>query len=258
MKIRKEFDKKLKEEQEKPSTTTKATLAVDPLRVNSAWRFKPRGPARLKMKKVKPPPSVLPTTPFAVAHPSSPVVSQSEEALRAAEKSLGNRLKWSSATLKRQSRVRPSWSLSKKVLKLLRKSPYPLLAPPTHPSRHLSPGALMRELEREYIEKLSQQYPNRSIEPFQAGDRIKITKRLSLDPSAPNKFEEITGMCIARKGRSINKSFIILNRCLDVDYELHFPLYSPFITKIQVMERTIHRRSKLYFLRDRPPKEYIT
>jgi len=179
--------------------------------------------------------------------------SQTQTApLPGSEPSVKDMRKWSWHTRQRRSRLHEPWTLSSEQLQKLRESNLPTRLVS---GRLPGPVALMQELEREYIEKLAHQYPGRQIAKFEAGDRIKITKRLSLEKQ---KFEEITGMCIAKTGGLLSSSFIILNSRMDIDYELQFPLHSPFIQKIEILERTKVRRAKLFYLRDREPHEYMT
>jgi len=162
---------------------------------------------------------------------------------------------WSFNTHKRRSRVRHHWNLTEEQFALLRCSNLPQNLPHGHPDKLPSPATLMEDIEKEYIEKLNKMNPGRAIADFKPGDRIKITKRLSLDKE---KYEEITGMCIAKTGGLIGSMFTILNRKQEVDYELQYPIHSPFIAKIEILERKKVRRAKLYYLRNASPKEYIT
>ncbi len=96
------------------------------------------------------------------------------------------------------------------------------------------------------------------VPTFKAGDKILITKYISLQRE---KFEEIMvssatpipllsphsrsflliccapqGLVIARHGQTgLNATFTIRNRVMGEGYEMTFPLFSPFIKKIEVL-----------------------
>jgi large subunit ribosomal protein L19 len=62
------------------------------------------------------------------------------------------------------------------------------------------------------------------------------------------------GVCIARKNRGINSSFVVRKISYGEGVERIFPLYSPSIAAIEVLRRGRVRRAKLYYLRGRTGK----
>uniref|UniRef100_A0A0D3F5T5 Ribosomal protein L19 n=1 Tax=Oryza barthii TaxID=65489 RepID=A0A0D3F5T5_9ORYZ len=68
-----------------------------------------------------------------------------------------------------------------------------------------------------------------------------------------NKRRESTlkGIVIARRNAGINTTFRLRRLVAGVGVESVFPLYSPNIKEIKVLDRKKVRRAKLYYLRDR-------
>jgi large subunit ribosomal protein L19 len=126
---------------------------------------------------------------------------------------------------------------------------------------------IIQELEREQIQAV---LTKRSVPVFAPGDSLKVTVRVSegeVDPKAKAKakkkdepkggairYQAYEGVCIARSGHGINESFTVRKISYGEGVERVFPVYSPFISEIEVLRRGKVRRAKLYYLRGRRGK----
>ena len=82
---------------------------------------------------------------------------------------------------------------------------------------------------------------------FRAGDTVKVyTKYKEGDKTRVQQFE---GVVIGISGGGINTNFTIRKVSYGVGVERIFPLYSPFIEKVDVVQRMKVKRAKLYYLR---------
>ncbi len=87
------------------------------------------------------------------------------------------------------------------------------------------------------------------IPAFQAGDTVNIHYRVR--EGDKERIQQFEGVVISRKGSGANKTFIVRKISAgNIGVERVFPLYSPFIAKIEVKKYGKVRRSKLYYLRD--------
>ncbi|MDI9408107.1 MAG: 50S ribosomal protein L19 [Candidatus Pacebacteria bacterium] len=108
---------------------------------------------------------------------------------------------------------------------------------------------IIETLEAEEIKKLTE---SKVIPAFQPGDTLKVmVKIVEGDKEREQAFE---GVCIARKNSGINSNFTVRKISYGEGVERVFPLYSPRLTKIEVVRQGQVRRAKLYYLRDRRGK----
>ncbi|HEU0060994.1 MAG TPA: 50S ribosomal protein L19, partial [Hyphomicrobiaceae bacterium] len=123
------------------------------------------------------------------------------------------------------------------------------------------------ELEREQISAI---VAKRSVPEFGPGDTVKVMVKviegLEADPKDKKKakaeepkgpgfrLQAYEGVVIARSGSGINESFTVRKISYGEGVERVFPIYSPYITEIEVLRRGKVRRAKLYYLRGRRGK----
>jgi large subunit ribosomal protein L19 len=106
---------------------------------------------------------------------------------------------------------------------------------------------LIRTLEQEEIARLG-----KTIPPFAPGDTVIVNVNVVEGSRKPVQAYE--GVCIAKRNRGLNSSFIVRKVSSGEGVERTFQLYSPLIASIDVKRRGDVRRAKLYFLRERSGK----
>ena len=99
--------------------------------------------------------------------------------------------------------------------------------------REPSPKHLMQILEREEVERILKKYPLEVCE-FETGDRIIVHKLISLHSP---KTQIYKGLVTGKRGGLLSASFRL--RCVKAEtlFEIKFPLYSPFIKKIEMQQK---------------------
>lgn len=85
------------------------------------------------------------------------------------------------------------------------------------------------------------------IPEFKAGDTINVHYRVR--EGDKERIQQYQGVVIARRGSGANKTFMVRKISSNIGVERIFPLYSPFISKIEVKRRGKVRRAKLFYLR---------
>lgn len=89
----------------------------------------------------------------------------------------------------------------------------------------------------------------KAIPEFRAGDLVKVYQKIKEGDKERTQIFE--GLVIARKhGKGINASFTVRKVASGVGVEKVYPLYTPFIEKIEVVKSSKVRRAKLYFIRE--------
>lgn len=88
---------------------------------------------------------------------------------------------------------------------------------------------------------------------FKTGDTVNVHYRVREgDKERIQKFE---GVVISRRGSGANQTFMVRKVSAgNIGVERIFPLYSPFIAKIELKRQGDIKRSKLYYLRERQGK----
>lgn len=88
---------------------------------------------------------------------------------------------------------------------------------------------------------------------FKTGDTVNVHYRVREgDKERIQKFE---GLVISRRGSGANQTFMVRKVSAgNIGVERIFPLFSPFIAKIELKKQGDIKRSKLYYLRKRQGK----
>lgn len=90
------------------------------------------------------------------------------------------------------------------------------------------------------------------VETFRIGDSIKVHYKIV--EGKTERIQIFEGLCIAKKGAGMKRTFKVRKISYGVGVERTFPLHSPRIGRIEVVRRGRVRRAKLYYIRDRVGK----
>ncbi len=109
---------------------------------------------------------------------------------------------------------------------------------------------LIRALETEVREGTSDDGSPREIPEFSAGDLIRVRERVTegLDEGR-SRVQTFDGVVIQVKGAGLARTFTIRKESFGIGVEKIFPLYSPKIEGIEVLERGSVRQSRPFYLR---------
>lgn len=101
----------------------------------------------------------------------------------------------------------------------------------------------------ELVEKASMKS---DVPQFDIGDTVDVhTKILE---GNKERIQVFSGVVIARNGSGTREMFIVRRIVAGEGVERKFPVHSPKIEKIEVKRKSVVRRAKLYFLRERSGK----
>lgn len=89
---------------------------------------------------------------------------------------------------------------------------------------------------------------NKSIPAFKAGDTVTVTYRIKEENK--ERLQKFRGVVIQRKGSGTTQTFTIRKISNGVGVERIFPLYSPFISDIELNKVGKVRRARIFYLRD--------
>ncbi|QCD78181.1 large subunit ribosomal protein L19 [Vigna unguiculata] len=105
-----------------------------------------------------------------------------------------------------------------------------------------------RHIMQAYKEAVEEVRGQREIPDIKPGYIVQLKVEV---PENKRRISIIKGIVIARRNAGLNTTFRIRRQVAGVGIESLFPLYSPNIKEIKVLDKKKVRRAKLYYLRDR-------
>ncbi len=104
-------------------------------------------------------------------------------------------------------------------------------------------------MQNELLQHVEQSNLKEMAPDFEVGDTVNVhTKILE---GEKERIQVFTGTVLGRSGTGAREMFIVRRIVAGQGVERKFPIHSPRIDKIEVVRKSVVRRAKLYFLRDR-------
>ena len=97
------------------------------------------------------------------------------------------------------------------------------------------------------IDKLEREQMRMDIPSFRPGDTVRV--HVKIREGEKDRVQVFQGIVIVKKKGGIRSSFTVRKISYGIGVERVFPLHSPSIDKIEVVEKGLVRRSRLYYLR---------
>ncbi len=98
------------------------------------------------------------------------------------------------------------------------------------------------------INKILADQMKTDIPVFNPGDHIKVHVRVI--EGDKERIQPFEGDVISIRGEGANRTFTVRKIASGVGVERIFPLYSPKISKVEILKKGQIRRAKLYYLRN--------
>ncbi|WP_018110752.1 50S ribosomal protein L19 [Thermus igniterrae] len=106
-------------------------------------------------------------------------------------------------------------------------------------------GALLKVVESRYTRT--------DLPEFRPGDTVRVAYRVT--EGNRTRVQNFEGIVIKVKRNGYNTSFTVRKVSYGVGVERIFPLNSPLIEKVEIVQRGRARRAKLYFIRSLSERE---
>lgn len=106
-------------------------------------------------------------------------------------------------------------------------------------------GALLKVVEAKYTRA--------DLPEFRPGDTVRVAYRVK--EGNRTRVQNFEGIVIKIKRNGYNTSFTVRKVSYGVGVERIFPMNSPLIEKIEIVQRVRARRAKLYFIRELSERE---
>jgi large subunit ribosomal protein L19 len=95
---------------------------------------------------------------------------------------------------------------------------------------------------------VEQSHLRKGIPAFRPGDTVKVHVRVV--EGNRERVQVFQGVVIGRSGGGLRETFTVRKISFGVGVERTFPVHSPSIAKLEVLQRGHVRRAKLYYLRE--------
>lgn len=105
----------------------------------------------------------------------------------------------------------------------------------------------MNELQKFESKEIERLTAGKSVPDFFPGDTLRVS--IKIKEGDKERIQAFEGVCLGRRNRGINSSFVVRKLSSGIGVERVFPLHSPKISKIEVVRNGSARRAKLYYLR---------
>jgi large subunit ribosomal protein L19 len=103
------------------------------------------------------------------------------------------------------------------------------------------------------IELLEQRQLRTNIPQFKAGDTVRV--HFQVIEGTRRRIQVFEGIVIKRQGAGARETFTVRKHSFGVGVERTFPLHTPKIEKIDVIQIGDVNRAKLYYLREKVGKK---
>lgn len=100
---------------------------------------------------------------------------------------------------------------------------------------------------RNIIKKVEENFLKKELADFKVGDTVKVHFRVQ--EGEKERVHVFEGVVIKKAGRGINANFTVRKISYGIGVERIFPLHSPLLEKVEVVNTGLVRRAKLYYLR---------
>ena len=106
---------------------------------------------------------------------------------------------------------------------------------------------------RALIKLVESRYVRTDLPEFRPGDTVRVSYKVK--EGNRTRIQDFEGIVIRIRRNGFNTTFTVRKVSYGVGVERIFPLHSPLIQKIDIVQRGRARRAKLYFIRNLSDRE---
>ncbi len=99
------------------------------------------------------------------------------------------------------------------------------------------------------MKSIEKEYHRSDLPTFDVGDTLKMTVKVT--EAEKVRLHSFEGIVIRKSGSGIKSMFTVRKVSFGEGVERTFPLHSPVIESIKIVNRGIIRRAKLYYIRSK-------
>lgn len=94
----------------------------------------------------------------------------------------------------------------------------------------------------------------KDLPAFRPGDTVRVNVRLKEGEGDKERIQPFEGVVMSRRGELLGESFTVRRVSFGIGVERIFPVHSPMISSIEIVQAGRVRRAKLNYLRQRKGK----
>lgn len=102
-------------------------------------------------------------------------------------------------------------------------------------------------------EKIEQAFLKKKLPEFRPGDTIRVFAKVK--EGEKERLQAFEGVVLRKRGEGTKATMTVRKVSYGVGVERIFPLHSPTIDRVEVIQRGRARRARLYYLRERKGKK---
>lgn len=91
-----------------------------------------------------------------------------------------------------------------------------------------------------------------NLPAFKAGDTVTVHYKIK--EGAKERIQQYQGVVLQRRGHGVSETFTVRKISNNIGVERIFPVFSPFIDKIEINKKGVVRRARIFYLRERTGK----
>lgn len=104
------------------------------------------------------------------------------------------------------------------------------------------------------VAKVQESQLRKDLPAFRPGDTVRVHVRLKEGDGEKERIQPFEGVVMSRRGELLGESFTVRRVSFGIGVERIFPVHSPMISAIEVVQQGRVRRAKLNYLRARKGK----
>jgi len=99
------------------------------------------------------------------------------------------------------------------------------------------------------LEKVQGDQARQDIPAFRPGDTVRVHVRLKEAEGEKERVQPFEGVVISKRGHLSGATFTVRRVSFGIGVERIFPIHSPMISSLEVLQQGNVRRARLYYLR---------
>jgi large subunit ribosomal protein L19 len=99
------------------------------------------------------------------------------------------------------------------------------------------------------LEKVQGDQARQDVPAFRPGDTVRVHVRLKEAEGEKERIQPFEGVVISKRGHLAGATFTVRRVSFGIGVERIFPIHSPMISSLEVLQQGRVRRARLYYLR---------